>query len=1398
MLSALVLAVAGVGAVGLVTLGTGADLLAAAGGRRAPAPPPAEGAGPGWAEALAPEAVRFQPNQGRHPEWVRFSTVASGREVLLSAEGLAVRGGTGGPLGLRFAGADPGAAVVGVDPLASVSTVARGRAGATSAPDYGAVRYRQLYPGVDAVVRSRGAALEYDLEVAPGIDPGVVAVAGWAGGPGPVVTPAGDLVVGEGAGALRFGPPELYQVLDGHRVAVEGGYLARPDGTVGFRVGPYDPGRTLIIDPVLVGSTYLGGSSADTGYDVAVDPQGDLVVAGFTESSDFPVASAQQAELARTEEVRKDAFVAKLAADGSGLVWSTYLGGLGKEEAYAVAVAGDGSVFVTGYTDSTDFPVVGGVQTTYGGGAADAFVTKLDPGGRIVYSTFLGGSGNDAASGIAVGADGSVVITGATGSLDLPVASAFADRPAGSDDLDAFVAKLAPDGASLVYSTYLGGSDDEHALDVAVDGAGNAYVVGDTRSTNFPTANPLQATSGGSGTGLGTAFADGFVTKLSADGTALVYSTYLGGSDSEQVLAVAVDDAGSAYVTGNTGSATFPVVNALSDRKDGDFDAFVAKLAPGGQSLEFSTFLGGSGADNGDGLALGPSTVVVVGSTASDDFPTRDAFQGSKGGGGLDGFVAELELSGQGVVASSYLGGVGDDQVASVSVRPDGDVAVIGYTTSDDFPTAQPLQARTGGGVGDVFVSRVRSEGGVAGPLTRSTDGGHQARVRLLTVLAGLLLLAAVAQTLWLRSRRGPAVPEPVRVDEPAAGLGYVPRRGRLEARTVDGRAFGEPRSVVVDDRRRGDDEEAVPVGGEVLPAANGAGLPLGRRGEGDLDPLDWEDPVLDEAFARFWGGDPAGEPARRGDESSLDAFDLLGAPESAAPVGDRARTLLPGLEDEIGDDLWLPRPGASDEPHRASRPGSGAVPVPDLFETLPAADWQGPDDGGGGPGDRWVWDKLSPAEAPPELEPEDRWAPPEGATPAPGGVGPDPAAVGHGASGADLGPFPESGLASDGAQAASDAPPRPAPVPGLPGDAPGPHEGQEAGAAAGHDGSATRDPGPGPAPGPGQAHAAPEPPGGQGPGAVAPGGDRSGSDPAPGLDPGPDRTDAAPEPHARLADAGRPDAAPEPHERLADAGRPDAAPEPHERLAEAGRPDDGPLTAPGAAPAPSGPPAGAPGPQGAAGGGRGSSEAGADHGLADPAAPGARVAEDVAAESRRRAEALAEGTAAAFGARGRGAGAGGGGGPEGTEGLRSEVPPPTPWAATALPPIGSSPEGPGDGAAATSGAEAASEAASDRPGPGAEPRGDLSVTELLDEDLPIPGGHEPASGMSMRALFDEELAPEAQPEARLPLAPVPEGLFDPDPDDPLVQATLEEETGPERDAGGGRGRWRRRRGGAS
>ncbi|HEY0101502.1 MAG TPA: SBBP repeat-containing protein, partial [Pyrinomonadaceae bacterium] len=576
----------------------------------------------------------------------------------------------------------------------------------TDIPTFGRVRYKEVYPGIDVVYYGNQRQLEYDFVVAPGSDARAVSLE-FAGADKLEVDEGGDLLLTVGKEVVRQLKPVIYQeTAGGARRAVEGGYVLQAGGRVGFRVGEYDASRPLVVDPVLVYSTYLGGNSTDAAGTIAVDSSGNAYVAGTTGSTNFPTANPLQPALSDVANV----FVTKINAAGTALVYSTYLGGNSSEQATGIALDSSGNVYITGFTGSTTFPTVNPIKGARGCCHEDAFVAKLNASGSaLVYSTYLGGNASaDFAEDIALDSSGNVYVTGRTHANDFPLVNPIQGTLRGFSDV--FVTKINAAGSAFVYSTYLGGSLGDGGAGIVVDASDNAYVTGTAESPNFPLANPLQRTyNGGS--------SDAFVAKLNAAGSALIYSTYLGGGDDERSFDIAIDSSGNAYAAGDTLSTDFPVANAIQSTKGGKvgtYDAFVTKINASGSALVYSTYLGGLGNEFAFSIAVDAAgSAHVTGRIDSfNSFPLLNAIQCTRKGF-EDMFITKFNAAGSALVYSTYLGGTEVEAGRDIALDSSGNVYLVGGTTSVDFPTVNPIQSTFGSHnqfAPDAFITKLNNE----------------------------------------------------------------------------------------------------------------------------------------------------------------------------------------------------------------------------------------------------------------------------------------------------------------------------------------------------------------------------------------------------------------------------------------------------------------------------------------------------------------------------------------------------------------------------------------------------------------------------------------------------------------------------------------------------------------
>ncbi|HWT03472.1 MAG TPA: Ig-like domain-containing protein [Pyrinomonadaceae bacterium] len=688
-------------------------------------------------EAYGKLPLSFVENVGQADAGVKFSARGPGyglfltpTEAVLALSRPAEKNAERAVVRMKLVGANDAPRVSGREELAGKNNYFIGNDPAkwrTAVPTYARVEYQGVYPGIDLVYYGNQRQLEYDFVLAPGADPHTIAL-GFEGADKLEVDAAGELVLHTSGGEVRQRRPFAYQETDGERREVAANYVLKGGREVAFEVGDYDPARPLVIDPVLVYSTYLGGINSDSGYGIAVNAAGQAFVTGSTASDNFPVSAAtEQTKRApypgRAGALYSDAFVTKLNAAGTAAVYSTFLGGgIGGETGKGIAVDSLGNAYVTGVTGgggvttkgTNDFPLVNASQTTFGG-TDDAFVVKLNPtGSAILFSTYLGGNSTDSAERIAVNAaTGESYVTGGASSGNFPTTPG-AYRPATGcvstncfyEPTYAFVAKFGAAGA-VDWSTLVGPGT---ATDIAIDAAGNSYITGGATNTvvgGVPTSL-YPVTPGAHQTANGGA--DSFVTKLNPLGSALVYSTFLGGGpQSDRAYGIAVDPSGNAYVTGQTQNAAFPVTPGAFDvTYNGGEDAFVAKFSADGSDVLYATFLGGAAQDVARAIALDKAlNVYVTGQTKSANFPVKNSIQPKTTGAEV--FLTKLNTAGNALVFSTYLGtGDGRDVVYSE--------AYGAYLTGQavQIPvTAGALQTRENTGTEsnyyDAFVMRVRS-----------------------------------------------------------------------------------------------------------------------------------------------------------------------------------------------------------------------------------------------------------------------------------------------------------------------------------------------------------------------------------------------------------------------------------------------------------------------------------------------------------------------------------------------------------------------------------------------------------------------------------------------------------------------------------------------------------------
>ncbi len=657
-----------------------------------------------WANRYGQLPLSFEANQGQTDARVKFLSRGRDRTLFLTSTEAVLRT-KGGVVRMKLEGANPAPRVAGLEELPGKTNYFIGSDPAkwhSNVPTFAKVRYENIYSGIDLVYYGSGSDLEYDFVVAPGADPRTIRFT-VGGGEKLNIDGSGDLALG----AMRLHRPVVYQHINGRRRTIDGRFVVR-GRRVRFEVARYDRTKPLIIDPVLVYASYLGGSFNDYGTAIAADSSGNAYVTGTTQSTDFPTADPFQStnqEGGPPGGSTGDAFVTKISADGSRLIYSTYLGGTGFDQGNGIAVDAAGDAYVAGETTSTDFPLAKAFQSSNQDPFSAAFVTKLNPSGSaLIFSTYLAGrgGGGDGATAIALDPSGNAYITGADNSGgNFPLVNPIEGYNAGDSGTGAFVTEMSADGSSLIYSTFIGGYKGQNSSNgIAVDSSGAAYVAGETTASDFPTVNPIQAANNGDNM---------FVLKISPGGAGLAYATVLGGTLKSAAYAVAVDTSGNAYITGTARSTDFPVTANSYETAPAGGAAIVAKISPSGGALLYSTYLGHAD-DTGYGIAVdsaghawvtGKGTVPSIGAVTFAQYSTD--------------FVCEFSADGSSLLFSSELWVTGE-QTAGIALDASGNVYLTGTVNPSGLAAPSGFESAFGGGQDDAAVVKIGAAAGTAPP----------------------------------------------------------------------------------------------------------------------------------------------------------------------------------------------------------------------------------------------------------------------------------------------------------------------------------------------------------------------------------------------------------------------------------------------------------------------------------------------------------------------------------------------------------------------------------------------------------------------------------------------------------------------------------------------------------
>jgi hypothetical protein len=664
--------------------------------------------------------LTFERNEGQVDPSVRFVSRGRGYSLFLTPTEAALKlkgASDDAVVRLQLVGGNRDARITGEKPSQTSTNYFIGndpKQWRTGVANFAQVRYSSVYPGVDLVYHGNQRQLEYDFVVAPNASAKPIRLA-FDGIDAMRIGGDGELILQTAHGDLVQPRPIVYQERNGQRRMVSGRYALLGKNEVGFVLGRYDHARPLVIDPVLVYSTFFGGTDLDEGTAITADSSGNAYVTGLTVSTSFPGSSGSAIQ--STHGGDYDAFVSKINSAGTAVIYSSYLGGTGGNEyGQGITVDASGNAYVTGGTDSANFPGIGGssIQSSYGGGTRDAFLIKINAAGNaIIYSTFLGGTDDELGTDVAVDSSGNAYLTGSTASSTFPgVSGGSIQSSHGGGTYDSFITKVNAAGTAITYSTFLGDSGEDVVGGIAIDGSGNAYVAGYTTSAAFPgvTGGSLQPTYAGN--------YDAFATKINAAGSAITWSTYLGDAAFDFASAIALDSSGNVVLAGYTESTSFPGVtgSSLQPSNAGNYDVFITKINNGATAILWSTFLGGNDLDGlpYGGMGLDSSDNVYIGGpTFSTTFNgiTGSSLQPSNGGG-IDSFIAKIDASGTSIDYATFLGGSGDDNIFGFGVNAAGSAYATGITTSTTFPgvTGSSVQSTNAGGDADGFITRITEQ----------------------------------------------------------------------------------------------------------------------------------------------------------------------------------------------------------------------------------------------------------------------------------------------------------------------------------------------------------------------------------------------------------------------------------------------------------------------------------------------------------------------------------------------------------------------------------------------------------------------------------------------------------------------------------------------------------------
>ncbi|MBN1826386.1 MAG: SBBP repeat-containing protein [Candidatus Eisenbacteria bacterium] len=667
---------------------------------------------PGESVVFALRGERFWRNDGQYPEEVKYYASIDGGTVFFTESSMVTdvrdaprEDGSARRTVIRvgWEGAGGGARILPGEELPGTLNVFRGsdpEGWATHVPGFRGITYRSIRPGIDMIYSFRGGLLKYDLDVSPEADLESF-VLRYEGADSVRIGGDGALAVHAGGKVFREEPPLLLQ--DGGERGT-GAYKKLGRNEIGYTLSGVDRSRPLTIDPGLTWSTYLGGSGPEDLFSLKLDSENRPVFVGEVLSSDFPTTAGSFQE---STGVATDASVTKLSADGSALVFSTYLGGDNFDAAREVALASDGSIAIVGKTNSTDFPTKSAYCDTFSGGLAnwgDVFVTRLGADGdSLVFSTYLGGPGGEYGRGLTVDDEGNVFVIGQAGAGFPTTAGAFDTTSNGESD--AFLSKLSADGLQLLASTFFGGQDCDNPREVRMAPGGDVLLVGETASLDLPLMDACDSTLDGT--------QDSFIARFPSSLDGLLFCTYIGGDGLDSAVAMVVDPDGNAVVTGRTTSLDFPTTpGAYREAAIGEVDGFLFRFDFTANAIDACTYFGGTEDEDAWIVDLDPDgKPVVSGHTHSADYPVTIGSADPTYNGDWDVFVTRFTTDLTAVDYSTYIGGDAlDYNKGGLVIDGNGDAVVAGYTRSANFPVTQGAYDQTPNGLSDYFIAKLPLE----------------------------------------------------------------------------------------------------------------------------------------------------------------------------------------------------------------------------------------------------------------------------------------------------------------------------------------------------------------------------------------------------------------------------------------------------------------------------------------------------------------------------------------------------------------------------------------------------------------------------------------------------------------------------------------------------------------